>query len=204
MRFRLPALAVVVVTAISLAGSSLGAATPMVTLTDAGFAPATVLVDAVRLNVGATLAVHNASSQSVVLCEQVSSTCGFAPVGQDSYWEFDAAETTTLTTPQFPQAKLVVEVPLSLESASRAGITVRWSSHATPDPSAPSRFDVQWRRAAPRRHPRWHDLEVATVDVAGTLVPRHPGRYVFRARLCDLGAIVVCSGWSPELHAPRV
>jgi len=201
MRFRLLTLTATVFALVLTLAAPAAASTPLVEFTDNGFVPSSVVLDAIRLNVGASLDIHNSSSQNVVFCEQVSGTCGFAAVGQDSGWEFDAADTTMITTPQFPNAHLIVGVPMHLEAASRAGITVRWTSHAVPDPSAPSRFDVQWRHDTSENHPRWRDFAVQTTNVEGTFAPPHPGHYAFRSRLCDnFGLLVFCSLWSPELE----
>jgi hypothetical protein len=173
-----------------------------VELTDSGFVPSSVVLDEIQLNVGSSLTIHNASSQDVVFCEQVSALCGFAPAGADSGWEFDAAQTDVISTPQFPQAQLLVGVPMHLEAATRTAITVRWVSHAAPDETSPSRFDIQWRHDTSKKNPRWHDLAVHTANVEATFVPPHPGHYAFRARLCDSFAdLDSCSLWSPELNA---
>jgi hypothetical protein len=201
MTFRLVLSAILVPTVFAFA-TPVGAATPLVEFTDNGFVPAAVVLDAIQLNAGASLAIHNASSQDVTFCEQVSGLCQGVSSGGDSGFGFDAAETTVISTPQFPQARLVVGVPMRLVGATRAGITVRWVSHPTPDPdeTAPARFDVQWRQDTSERHPRWHDFAAETANVVGTFVPPHPGHYVFRARLCDnFGGLVSCSMWSPEL-----
>jgi hypothetical protein len=192
-------MAILVPTVLAFA-TPVGAATQLVDFTDNGFVPAAVVLDAIQLNAGASLAIHNASSQDAMFCEQVSGECGFASIGVDSGWEFDAAETTVISTPQFPQAQLLVGVPMRLEGATRAGITVRWDSHPTPDQTSPSRFDVQWRQDTSEQHPRWHDFAAETANVVGTFVPPHPGHYVFHARVCDnFGGLVFCSMWSPEL-----
>jgi hypothetical protein len=201
MRLRLLTLTSTVLAIALTIAAPVAASTPPVAFTDNGFVPSSVVLDAIRLNVGASLDIHNGSTQNVVFCEQASGTCSFTTVGQDSGWEFDAADTTMITTPQFPNAHLMVGVPMQLEAASRAGITVRWTSHALPDPSAPSRFDVQWRKVASGTHPRWQDFAVQTTSVEGTFAPPHPGHYAFRSRLCDtFGGLVFCSLWSPELE----
>jgi hypothetical protein len=199
MTSRVLVMAIVVSSVLAFA-TPVGAAKPLVELTDNGFVPSAVVLDAIQLHVGAPVAIHNASSQDVAICEQVSGLCLDVPIGVDSGFEFDAAETTVITTPQFPQAQLLVGVPMRLEGATRAGITVRWVSHATPVLTAPSRFDVQWRQDTSEQHPRWHDFAVETANVVGTFVPPHPGHYAFRARLCDnFAGRVPCSMWSPEL-----
>jgi hypothetical protein len=91
---------------------------------------------------------------------------------------------------------------MHLEAATRAGITVRWSSHAAPDETAPVRFDVQWRTGTGEEPGQlWHDFAVQTANVAATFVPPHPGHYAFRARLCEnVSGLFFCSLWSPKLH----
>src|SRR2546421_12948765 len=100
MRFRLLTLTATVFSLVLTLAAPAAASTPLVEFTDNGFVPSSVVLDAIRLNVGASLDIHNSSSQNVVFCEQVSGTCGFAAVGHGSGGGFDAARTTTVPTPE--------------------------------------------------------------------------------------------------------
>src|SRR5947208_4079085 len=72
MRFRLLTLTATVFALVLTLAAPAAASTPLVEFTDNGFVPSSVVLDEIRLNVGASLDIHNSSSQNVVFCEQVS------------------------------------------------------------------------------------------------------------------------------------
>jgi hypothetical protein len=202
MRLRLLTATVMVVATVLALATPAAAGSQLVEFTDKRFVPSSVVLDPIQLNTGSSLAIHNGSSQDVVFSEQPSGLSSFTPKGVTSGWEFDAAGTYGISSPQVPRSHLMVGVPMHLEAVTRAGITVRWSSHAAPDETAPVRFDVQWRTGTGEEPGQlWHDFAVQTANVAGTFVPPHPGHYAFRARLCEnASGLFFCSLWSPNLH----